>query len=514
MRVTNSMLSNSTRSHIMNAKQKLLKYEEQYTSEKKIQRPSDDPTVAVRSLKFRSTLSQINQYVEKNVQDAMSWMDITESAMKNIDSLLTDIKGYLNQGANDPLAVDERQSVLSALEKFVSAIFEDEANSDYSGRYVFAGYRTDTSLLFPSNTTTLAYNITENFSYSDIDTYSVISGGAVYDSTITDGQDYTDMAASLSTAYRVQLAYKNCSNSSLPMTDGNATGMPSGTREDYVQFTMTYKNDDGDEVSDTVTAVTKASTDDDAYEIGDDEVIYLYDTGEVLMGANVYSSIQQNQSAITVEYCKADFEKSDIRPEMYFECTSYNSVSGRTISYSEPANEDIEYEINFNQMMKVNTQARDAISTDIYRAIDYIAQTVSAVDDIENRIAEVETMISKSTDSDEISTLTSLKTTLEAEKDLRVKVMTEAFGKGLTMVDEAQSKLNVSLSELGSKYNRLELTYEKLLDQQLGTEERLSNNEDVDIADAYINLTQADNLYMYSLSATSKVLGNTLLDYI
>ena len=69
MRVTNSMISNSAQTHIGNAKSSLLKYEEQFTSEKKIQRPSDDPTVAVRSLKYRSTISQIKQYVEKNVDD-------------------------------------------------------------------------------------------------------------------------------------------------------------------------------------------------------------------------------------------------------------------------------------------------------------------------------------------------------------------------------------------------------------------------------------------------------------
>ena len=69
MRVTNSMISNSAQTHIGNAKSSLLKYEEQFTSEKKIQRPSDDPTVAVRSLKYRSTISQIKQYVEKNVED-------------------------------------------------------------------------------------------------------------------------------------------------------------------------------------------------------------------------------------------------------------------------------------------------------------------------------------------------------------------------------------------------------------------------------------------------------------
>ena len=45
-------------------------------------------------------------------------------------------------------------------------------------------------------------------------------------------------------------------------------------------------------------------------------------------------------------------------------------------------------------------------------------------------------------------------------------------------------------------------------------EEKLSGNEDVNFEDVYINLTQANNLYQASLSATAKILGNTLLNYI
>ena len=139
MRVTNSMISNSASAHITNAKNSLLKYSDQYTTQKKIQRPSDDPTVAVRSLKLRTTYSQLTQYAEKNVQDAMSWMDTTETALENISKKFDSMKSYFNQGANDYLKADDRKSVLKTLQQYVKSIFEDEANTDYSGRYVFTG---------------------------------------------------------------------------------------------------------------------------------------------------------------------------------------------------------------------------------------------------------------------------------------------------------------------------------------------------------------------------------------
>ena len=61
MRVTNSMISNRSQVHISNAKNKMLTAEEQYTTMKKIQRPSEDPTIASRSLKFRTTMAQLKK---------------------------------------------------------------------------------------------------------------------------------------------------------------------------------------------------------------------------------------------------------------------------------------------------------------------------------------------------------------------------------------------------------------------------------------------------------------------
>lgn len=501
MRVTNSMISNSSRSHITTAKNHVMTAQNQYTTQKKILRPSDDPTVAIRSLQLRTTYSHIDQYVEKNVQDAMSWMDSTESALKNINSILTNMKGYLNQGANDPLEADDRASVLAVLKEYANAIFEDEANADYSGRYMFTGFRTDTSLLFPSDTSNLEYKITENFTSEDIRAVKYVSGGANY-APNKDSDDYASEIPVQSTAYRMQLAYDNCSNT--PITD--AAGKPAG---DAVTISLSSS-------ATSLNVATVASTDANAYDaaaLGVD-AIYVYDTGEIIFSEATYASIQQNDAEIKIEYTKKEFDKNDIRPEMYFECTSHDTISNKIVNYAEPDGQKIKYETNFSQTSVVNTQARDAINTDIYRTIDYIEQTVNAVDDIEKKISDVENLINNTTDETELENYNKLKEMLETEKKLHTDIMTAAFGMGLTMVDNTQDELNVAVADLGSRYNRLQLTYDKLLDQRTDTEEKLSNNEDVDIADAYINLTQADNLYQAALSATSKILGNSLLNYI
>lgn len=509
MRVTNSMISNSARQHISTAKNKLLTAEEQYTTQKKIQRPSDDPTIASRSLKFRTTLSQLTQYVTKNVEDALDWMDNTEGSMTNASSLLTTMKGVLNEGANGPLEADQRTSVLAQVRQCANAIFENEANADYAGRYLFTGYRTDTSLLFPTATDSLEYKITQKFSPSDIDLIRNVTTGIAYEDGATE-EDYAAMETKINECYRVQLAYDNCSKD--PITGETDA------------FTMKLQWGDADDEQRDVTFL--AITQDEQYtfdletynqENGTNyEAFYVYDAGEVVFSTALYGEIQSKNAEITIEYSKKEFDKSDIRPEMYFPCTSYNTVSMKTVNYADPDGQEITYEINTRQSISVNTQAKDAFSTDIYRVLDYIERTIQGVNDVENRIADAEKRIANTPadDTDTLAALRKLKDSLENEKELRVSVMNSAFGMGLTMVDTTAQVLDVAVADLGAKYSRTQLTYNKLLDTRTIAEEQLSNNEEMDISDAIINLTQADNLYQASLSATAKILGNSLLNYI
>lgn len=505
MRITNTMISNSARNHISNAKNKLLKYEEQYTSQQKIQRPSDDPTVAVRSLRLRTTYSQVEQYLEKNVQDALNWMDMTEGALTNVGKMLDSMKSFLVQGNFDVMEASERKSIIQTLKKNVEGIFREEANADYAGRYLFSGYRTDTSLLFPELTDNLEYKITENFSYDSFRNVTSVIGGARYSADTSSGQEYIGNTATTTSAYRLQLAYNNCTkevNFETGMTDG-------------INFTFTNSNGDIiDGILSGELRVELSTQSLEVREVADDDVLYLYDTGEILVGKNVFNAIQENQASISIDYLKSEFKQFDVRPEMYFKADCHDVVTDKTIKYSEPADQTIRYEINFNQTINVNTQARDALSTDIYRTIDYIEQNIQYVDEAETRIDEVDKLIGNTTDEEELNKLKSLKVSLEDELKLRVKVMSEAFGIGLTMVDNVEAQLNIAIADLGAKYNRTQLTYDKLLDTRLDTEDKLSENEGVELPDVFINITQANNLYQASLSATSKILGNSLLSYI
>ena len=140
MRITNRMMTNNMLSNINRNKYNMSNLEQQYSTGKKIQRPSDDPIVTVRALKLRTNLSEIEQYYNKNIPDAMSWMDLTESALSTVNDILRQINTYCVQGSSDALTANDRANIVKNLEEMKEQIHQ-EANANFAGRYVFTGFK-------------------------------------------------------------------------------------------------------------------------------------------------------------------------------------------------------------------------------------------------------------------------------------------------------------------------------------------------------------------------------------
>ena len=167
MRVTNNMMLRNTTSNINNNKYSVNSLNNQMSSQKKISRPSEDPVVAIRALRLRSNLSEINQYYEKNIPDADAWLNVTETALENMKTILSDIRTQCTYGASDQLKAEDRKTILTQLESLRKQIYS-EGNSDHAGRTVFTGYRTNCKLTFMEDESNTEYNIQQKFSYEDM----------------------------------------------------------------------------------------------------------------------------------------------------------------------------------------------------------------------------------------------------------------------------------------------------------------------------------------------------------
>ena len=167
MRVTNNMITSNTKSNINANKVLVDKYNTQMTTQKKINKPSDDPVIAIRSLRMQTSLSHIDQYLNNNISDANSWLNVTDTALENMKTILTDIRSLCVKGATDTLKEDDRRTILNQLKSLSDQIYA-EGNADFSGRTVFTGYRTTEQLTFKTDEETTSYTIDQKLSYKDI----------------------------------------------------------------------------------------------------------------------------------------------------------------------------------------------------------------------------------------------------------------------------------------------------------------------------------------------------------
>ena len=151
MRITNKVMQNNALVNINNNKVTQDMLNTQLATGKKVNRPSEDPIVAIRALRLRSDVDQVTQYLKKNVPDAESWLKLTEGALKTTVSVLKDMIEQCEKGASDQLKTEDRKVIIESLNKLYQEVY-DTGKGDYAGRYIFTGYRTDTSLTFGTQT--------------------------------------------------------------------------------------------------------------------------------------------------------------------------------------------------------------------------------------------------------------------------------------------------------------------------------------------------------------------------
>lgn len=497
MRITNKMMTNNMMSNINKNKFNMTTLEEQYSSGKKIQRPSDDPIIAVRALKLRTNLSEINQYCDKNIPDAMHWMDVTESALGTTNDILSQINTYCVQGSTGTLTAEDRSYIVENLTQLQEQIYQ-EGNASYAGRYVFTGYKTDSSLTFMEDTDNLNYEITENFSGDQISNITKVNGSYEL-------EDFDDVAVTFDeapqeiNAYRIQLSYDEL--------------------EDVTLSGISYSVEQADGTSLAQTPITNIVTvsalDEDAYLPADDEAHFIPETGEIILGQTVYESLRTADN-MQITYEKNSFSEGDIKPEHYFDCivTDTDLPAQPPIEYTK-ADQEIQYEVSFNQKLTVNTEASDAFSHSIGRDIQEVLNSVNDVVDTEEKIAEVEERLEDTSLSDtDKERYEKMLEQLDTELTLKKEIMKDEFSGCITSTQDEQDKVNTAVADLGSRYVRLELTESRLSSQKVEFEDLMSENEDADIVDTYIRFSAAETIYNASLSSASKIVQNTLLDYI
>ena len=134
---------------------------------------------------------------------------------------------------------------------------------------------------------------------------------------------------------------------------------------------------------------------------------------------------------------------------------------------------------------------------------------------VKDKISKVDKMLSDtSLTADQKAKLEDINKIFKTELELKDSLMREAYGRCLTAMDNEEDVVNAATSDIGTRYNRLELTSDRLSTQQVEFTDLLSQNEDADLVDTIVNYNAANTVYNASLQAAGKVVKTTLLDFL
>jgi len=142
MRVTQSMLSGNMLRNLSGSYSKLGKLQEQITTGKKVNRPSDDPVVAMKGIHYRTELNNVKQF-SRNLGEAYNWLDTTDNTFDKIGSALQRARELMVQASSDSVTSEDREKINSELKQLREHI-QDLSNTKIGNRYIFSGTKTTT----------------------------------------------------------------------------------------------------------------------------------------------------------------------------------------------------------------------------------------------------------------------------------------------------------------------------------------------------------------------------------
>lgn len=136
-RVTNKMQFNAMSYSLSSIQSQYDELMAKLASEKKINRPSDDPLGMGRVLDSRLKLANISQY-QDNTTFSTSWVNLTESSLSGVNDAVTEAKTLAIANATSTASSSNRQNAAANVEQIIEQV-RSLANAMSGDRYLFSG---------------------------------------------------------------------------------------------------------------------------------------------------------------------------------------------------------------------------------------------------------------------------------------------------------------------------------------------------------------------------------------
>jgi len=141
MRIADKMAYNQTTSNLQKNRSEMSELQNQAATQKRINKPSDDPTASARVLAARTEQRGSEQFV-KNINIARSFLEFSDQSLGELSETLMRVKELAISQANDAGASEETRKVTaSEIEQAYNQTVQ-VGNRKLGERFIFGGYKT------------------------------------------------------------------------------------------------------------------------------------------------------------------------------------------------------------------------------------------------------------------------------------------------------------------------------------------------------------------------------------
>ncbi|MBO4373706.1 MAG: hypothetical protein J5829_01225 [Lachnospiraceae bacterium] len=251
-------------------------------------------------------------------------------------------------------------------------------------------------------------------------------------------------------------------------------------------------------------------------------VYLLADTGEVVFGSDVARTLKSLKDipgvdTISITYDKSSFSEGDLRPEHFLDSRKLdgNHLMIDPLVYDDQE-QAIYYSVGSDQKIQINTNAKDVFDTQIIRQVDDILTAIEGVDEAEDKVNRIKTMQEKASSYsvDETEKLSLLLDAANKELDIAKNKLQSVYERSVEAFGSFHYQATLAGTACGTTDERLTLISNRLQEEQSTVKILASENENVDITNVAIQVTESEKIYNSALMATGKISQHTLLNYL
>jgi len=480
----------------------------QLSSGKVIQRPSDNPIVASRALRFRTNVTEVQQH-QRNVAQAQSWMEVSEQNLHNMTQILTTQRHELMvQGASGTYTFQNRQTITRVIELMFQQM-HTELNGTFAGRYVFSGFRTDQPPIITQNNLTTAGPPTNDIEFEISKT---VNRQDIQDSEVV---FWRDPASTPPGQLNVVATYQWLNRPDrVPAnweTDPNInlTVVGSSTANEGINILRLPYQEVLDDAGNVIRQFSQlpefappsplAGFVINDVAVGDapnpylppppGTITFIRDTGEMIInGADLHHF---NAPGVELNYAIDGVFQGELNPVIFFDTNRIHN--GQTMMFSQ-SNQELQFEMGVNTHLTINTQARHAVP---WQKFADMASLVRWVNDIH---------IHPDFDSNSEEAA--------RERAFFTEQLYSKFTNTMARFDQHMQITTTEFTALGSRMDRMEMISIRLDENEDTFRALRDENENIDYIEILMRLNSAEAVFQAAMQIGARVNQLSLVNFI